>query len=63
MAPRSWWPVGLVTWWFGRWPGALALLLALALYSLSAAIQPVDEFLFTLVARVVAFTLVVVLVS
>jgi serine phosphatase RsbU (regulator of sigma subunit) len=56
-------PIGLVTWWFGRWAGALAVVLALALYSLSAAIQPVDEFVFTLAVRLVAFVLVVALVG
>jgi serine phosphatase RsbU (regulator of sigma subunit) len=56
-------PIGFVTWWFGRRAGVLAAFVALALYSIGAAIQPVDEFIFTLAVRVVAFVLVVVLVG
>jgi serine phosphatase RsbU (regulator of sigma subunit) len=56
-------PIALVTWWFGLRAGALAALLTLGLYSLGALLQPVDEFWFTLLVRVVAFGLVVFLVE
>jgi serine phosphatase RsbU (regulator of sigma subunit) len=56
-------PVGLVTWWFGaRW-GTVAAFAALAVYSLGAAIEPIDEFWFTLLTRAVAFGLAVALVA
>lgn len=56
-------PVALATWWFGPWAGAFACLATLGLYSIGAALQPVDEFWFTLLTRAVAFILVVVLVN
>lgn len=56
-------PIGLVTWWFGYRAGILTMLACLGLYGVGALIDPVDEFLFTLLVRVVAFALVVVLVE
>jgi serine phosphatase RsbU (regulator of sigma subunit) len=56
-------PIAFTTWWFGWRAGVVATLLCLGLYGIGALIQPVDEFLFTLLVRVVAFALVVVLVE
>lgn len=56
-------PVGLATWWFGWRAGALAALACAGLYALGAAIDPVDDFAFALVARAAAFALVVAAVS
>lgn len=54
-------PIGVVTWWFGYRAGIFTMVICLGLYGISALIQPVDEFLFTLLVRVVAFGLVVFL--
>jgi serine phosphatase RsbU (regulator of sigma subunit)/anti-sigma regulatory factor (Ser/Thr protein kinase) len=56
-------PVGLATWWFGWKAGLLTSILTLGLYSLGVALQPVDEFWFTLLTRAVAFGLVVVMIA
>ncbi len=56
-------PIGLVTWWFGYRAGIVATVLCLGLYGIGALIDPVDEFIFTLMVRVVAFGLVVFLVE
>jgi serine phosphatase RsbU (regulator of sigma subunit) len=56
-------PIGVVTWWFGYRAGILTMLVCLGLYGVGALIQPVDEFVFTLLVRVVAFALVVFLVG
>jgi serine phosphatase RsbU (regulator of sigma subunit)/anti-sigma regulatory factor (Ser/Thr protein kinase) len=56
-------PVGLATWWFGWKAGTFTAFVTLALYSLGAVLQPVDEFWFTLLTRAVAFGLVVAMVA
>jgi serine phosphatase RsbU (regulator of sigma subunit) len=56
-------PIALITWWFGYRAGIVAMVLCLGLYGISALIQPVDEFIFTLLVRLVAFVVVVVLVE
>jgi serine phosphatase RsbU (regulator of sigma subunit) len=52
-------PIGFATWWFGRRGGIAAMLAALVLYAVGALIQPVEEFVFTLVVRILAFALVI----
>ncbi len=56
-------PIALATWWFGYRAGIVTTVLCLGLYGISALIDPVDEFVFTLLVRVVAFGLVVFLVG
>jgi serine phosphatase RsbU (regulator of sigma subunit) len=56
-------PIGLATWWFGWKAGAFTAIATLGLYSLGVALQPVEEFWFTLLTRAVAFALVVGMVA
>ncbi len=56
-------PIAFVTWWFGWRAGIIATLICLGLYGVGALIDPVDEFIFTLLVRIVAFGIVVFLVE
>jgi serine phosphatase RsbU (regulator of sigma subunit) len=56
-------PVGLATWWFGRRAGLAAALACCGLYSLGAALDPVDAFGLALAVRAFAFALVVLVIS
>lgn len=56
-------PIGLATWWDGRRVGALVALACCGLYAIGAQIEPVQHFVAALATRVVAFAMVVVLVS
>lgn len=56
-------PIGLATWWDGRRAGAGVALLCCGLYALGAQIEPVQHWGAALATRIVAFALVVILVS
>ncbi len=51
-------PLGMAAWWFGWRGGAVATLACLALYTISAAINPVDHFAAALAVRAVVFVAV-----
>jgi serine phosphatase RsbU (regulator of sigma subunit) len=56
-------PIGVATWWFGWRLGAVTALACCALYAAGALIDPVDDALWALLARGLAFAATVVLVS
>jgi len=56
-------PIGLATWWFGRRAGAIAVAACTSLYILGGLIHPVTNFAAALSVRVVAFAVVLLVVS
>jgi serine phosphatase RsbU (regulator of sigma subunit) len=56
-------PVGLVTWWFGRRWGIVAALACLAVYVVSALLDPVPDVPGSIALRVITFTIVILAVS
>jgi serine phosphatase RsbU (regulator of sigma subunit) len=56
-------PIGMATWWFGYRGGIVTVIAALVLYWIGSRIQPVEELWFTILVRVVAFSVTVVAVE
>src|SRR4051794_28742124 len=56
-------PVGLASWWFGRRWGVAAALACVVLYMLSTLVDPVTNPAFALALRLIAFTIVIAVVS
>lgn len=56
-------PVGMATWWFGRNWGIFAAVCCLIVYLISTTFDPVDNLGLAVALRLIAFTMVVVVVS